>query len=107
MGNFPFYPFNSDEEAASFRGVEERWAPYVVNADGPTKLRSVWDTKHNANGIVQTAAEVLGIHPELAGCGYTIFDEGEEIYFRDWVEDQALLSKPFDEFHFIMAQDVG
>ncbi|EAQ82331.1 hypothetical protein [Blastopirellula marina] len=106
-GNFPFYPFNSDEEAASFRGVEGKWAAYALHPDGPSTLRSVWDTRHNANGIVQTTAEVLGIHPELAGCGFTIFDEAEEIYFRDWVEDQSLLSKPFDVFHFQLEQNVG
>ncbi|MGR3277977.1 hypothetical protein ACSYAD_23040 [Acaryochloris marina NIES-2412] len=101
-GNFPFYLFNSSEEAASFHGVEERWAPFTTETNGPATLRSVWDTKHNANGIVKTTAEVLGIHPELAGCGFTIFDEAEEIYFRDWVEDQSLLSRQFDEFHFLI-----
>ncbi|MDA1049674.1 MAG: hypothetical protein O3C40_04230 [Planctomycetota bacterium] len=106
-GIFPFYPFTSAEEAASFRGVEARWAPFAMNDAGPATLRSVWDTKHNANGIVKTTAAVLGIHPELAGCGFTIFDEAEEIYFRDWVQDESLLSRQFDEFHFLIPNEGG
>ncbi|MEL6108502.1 MAG: hypothetical protein AAFU85_20955 [Planctomycetota bacterium] len=106
-GKFPFYPFDSPEEAAAFRGVEDKWAPFTIDKNGHEALRSVWDTKRNANGIVKATAETLGIHPELAGCGFTIFDESEEIYFRDWIEDRSLLSKPFDEFHFRTAEDGG
>jgi hypothetical protein len=104
-GNFPFYPFNTAEEVASFRGIEDRWAPFTLDATGPASLRNAWDTKYNEDGIVKTTAEVLGIHPELAGCGFSIFDEATEIYFRDWVEDEALLSRQFDEFHFLISKE--
>ena len=106
-GKFPFYPFDSEDEAASFRGVEQDWAPYALGVEGPEMLRSVWDSKHNANGIVSVTATVLGIDPTLAGCGFTIFDESDEIYYRDWLEDNPVLLNRFDEFHFLIPQEGG
>jgi len=99
-GIFPFYPFSSEEEAASYRGSVEKWLPYSLRADAPQTLRDAWDTKHNARGIVRTTAEVLGIHSELAQCGYTTFDEAEEIHYSEWVEDSALNFTEFTELHY-------
>lgn len=99
-GIFPFYPFESQEQAASFRGVEQKWRRFCLRDTGPSELRSAWDTKYNADGIVQVTADVLGIETGLAGCGYTIFDEAEEIYYRDWLDDDPVLLDRFDELHF-------
>lgn len=104
-GKFPFFPFDSEDEAASFRGVEQKWAPFTLDIDGPATLRSVWDTKPNADGIVRATANVLGIDPALAGCGFTVFDEAEEIHYRDWLEEESVLLKGFDEFHFVIPRN--
>jgi len=106
-GKFPFFPFDSEDEAISFRGIEQRWKPFTFKADGPAQLRSVWDTKHNADGIVISTANALGIHPALAGCGFTVFDESEEIYYRNWLEGDPILLQRFDEFHFAVSQSGG
>ena len=100
-GIFPFYPFRSEEDVESFKGIEKKWTAYSLEINGAVSLRSIWDTKNNADGIVKTTADILGIHPELAGCGYTIFDEADEIYYRDWIDDKLLLSKEFSEYHFL------
>lgn len=94
-------PFQSEEEAKAFKGIEEKWAPYSLDINGVDKLRSIWDKKNNVDCIVKTTANILGIHPELARCGYTIFDEADEIYYRDWIDDKLLLSKEFSEYHFL------
>ena len=106
-GIFPFYSFRSDEEAAPFQGVVERWAPFTKDTSGPAALRAVWDSQEGAESVVRMTAEVLGIRPELAGCGFTVFDEAEEIHFREWLQDCSVLSEPFEEFHFVMAEEHG
>jgi hypothetical protein len=104
-GKFPFFPFDSEDEAMSFRGIEQRWQPFTLNVDGPAQLRSVWDANHDADGMVVSTANILGIDPELAGCGFTIFDESEEIYYRDWLEGDPILLKRFDELYFMLLAD--
>ncbi len=106
-GKFPFFPFDSEVEAMAFRGIEQKWKPFTLNDDGPGQLRSVWNTKHNADGVVIATAKTLGIYPALAGCGFTIFDEADEIYYRDWLEGDPILLKRFDEFHFTMPESGG
>jgi hypothetical protein len=99
-GKFPFFPFDSENEADSFRGVVQRWSSLTLETDGPNQLRSVWDTKNNADNIVKSTAGILGIYPALAGCGFTIFNESEEIYYRDWLDGDPILFKRFDEYYF-------
>ena len=106
-GKFPFLPFDSKEEAASFRGIEQRWKPFTLNAAGAGELRSAWDKPHDVNGIVTSTASALGIYPPLAGCGFTICDESDEIHYRDWLEDDPILLRRFDEFHFTVSERNG
>jgi hypothetical protein len=100
-GKFPWFYFQSAEESEPFRGDVARWKRFLLSIDDADALREVWTPRGDACAIVEQTARLFGIHRELMQCGYSVFDESDEIKYSDWLDEETRNGMSFDEYHFV------
>jgi hypothetical protein len=99
-GEFPFYPFKTEEAAAPYRGKPELWVDLLVSPDSAGALRSVWDQDGNASAILYETGRLFGWDPELLWVGYTFDDEGIPVKYDQVLRGSRVELRAFTEYHF-------
>jgi hypothetical protein len=97
---FPFYRFESEEEAAPYRGRPELWADLLLSPDTVGALRSAWVQEWRASKILAETARMLGWDPRLLWVGYTFDDEGIPMKYGEVLRYSGVELAAFDEYHF-------
>lgn len=96
---FPFYEFKR-EEATEFRGRPELWADLLLSPDSVDTLRSAWQGGQDANYLLMTTGELLGLDDGLLSIGYTYDDEGIAIKYDEILPESEIDLSAFQELHF-------
>jgi hypothetical protein len=101
-GEFPWFWFKTEEDAAPFRGIAEAWADLLLQPDRVGDLRSKWvqGEAGQASDILESTAELFGWNSELAGLGYTTCDEQTEIKYSELLGTGGFDVGAFAELHF-------
>jgi hypothetical protein len=97
---FPFFRFDSEEEAAPYRGHPELWKDLLVNGNNVDALRTAWVQDWRAREILAETGRLLGWNAELQWVGYTFDDEGLPIKYDEFLRHSGLDLNLFDEYHF-------
>lgn len=100
-GAFPFYPFESDAEAAEFRGKPEAWQELLLPAVPAAQLREAWDRLQScAWRLLPEVAALFGWNPALASVGYTHDIEGLPERYDRYLADEEIDLSGFQESCF-------
>lgn len=101
-GLFPFFPFETAEQAEACRGKPELWVEFLLEPDQPSALQAGWDQSGNTTAILMSTAALLGWHPDLVWVGYSNDNEGIFQRYDDYlleIEAEVDLAA-FEELHF-------
>jgi hypothetical protein len=99
-GNFPWFSFESAEEARAYWGCPQLWSDLLRDGTSIAALRSAWVQEWRASEILATTADLLGWETELLNVGYTFDDEGIPIKYDEFLADSGVDLTQFQELHF-------
>jgi hypothetical protein len=99
-GEFPFYPFKTEEQAERYRGRPELWKDLLLSTYLVPELRAAWVQEWRASDILSSTARLLGWNTHLLGLGYTLDEEGIPVKYDSFLQGDAPDRSGFQELHF-------
>ncbi len=102
-GIFPWWLFESEEQAAEYAGHPEQWEDLLPPEASVDALRAAWAVRTppgDVTEILDTTAALFGWDPELIEVGYTRGGEGIPIRYDQFLDlpDEERIA--FTELHF-------